>query len=417
MGLGIYATAGLRRKRAFGLMSSLARPKDVEEAFLACAKGTPLQRFARIDGRWGAETAINLHPQAEALFMKVEGENLTVDTKTSSAGAGYHAFVIDCLRKVEKDLGLAWNWAELDETGFAADGDFPKLQEAMRGLQRFIFQTSIKSAAAGRQSNKFSMPVDFGVIVGPGESATSLGPMPDKQVEALARDPGTGPAAAIDVFFAWPDKGYGASFFRGLALGALWCDMRWARPIDDAERKRLAETAKLCAEATRLGGPDAIPREAIVALDEILSGKMNDDFPSPKGVGYRRQNFLGRLPGGHWTLEVPGSLVHVLEDEGRTETWWNGAITVRGSTITGERKKPEPDQTRAETQWERKLEFNDDEQAWVLMAHGEAHPAPLLIEACVVSVWFKDRKHEPLAARILDSVKFAPPAKPERPVQ
>jgi hypothetical protein len=406
MGLGIFAVANLRRKRAFGLLTSVVKPDAIAGGLLKYATASPLISLTRLQETSDHRFLVTLHPCAEPVFIETKGEEVHVSAKTSSIGAGYHAFLIDALRKLESDLGLAWNWDELDETGYARDKNFAKLQGAMRDMQRSIFQlVSERVGQNGGKSMRIAMSMDSGAEVSGHECATTMGPLSYDAVRGLAA--GTNDKA-LDATLPWPEQGFGASMYKGLALSEMWNEMRWCRPLDEPEMQRVRRTLELCKMTGRLGG-GGIPKEAIAALENITSGRMHNDFPEPQGLGYRRRAFTSRMPGANWRVEVPGSLRADLENDGTTNVWWNAVMAVRGSTMSGELDAKHAVTPETTPRMELRVEPNGDGEGWLLSATHEIYPTSRTAELCVVTVWHKDESLRPLAEKIAKSVKFNPP--------
>ena len=53
-----------------------------------------------------------LHPAEEPFELRVEGDQLFAQGKTSSAGPGYHAFLIDWLERIAAEEGFTWTWTD-----------------------------------------------------------------------------------------------------------------------------------------------------------------------------------------------------------------------------------------------------------------------------------------------------------------
>ena len=124
MGLGFYISAEVPKR---GLLRRPVEPaglfSEVETEMRSILQGHPLLPFLQFR-RSDAELEINLYPGEEPAILTLEGERLTLSEKTSSAGPGYHAWLIDLVDAVSAKLKLEWQWSHPegdtgDETGFS----------------------------------------------------------------------------------------------------------------------------------------------------------------------------------------------------------------------------------------------------------------------------------------------------------
>ena len=68
-------------------------------------------------------------------------------------------------------------------------------------------------------------------------------------LEAIANASGEALEDAARSYFLWWDQGFGASFYRGLALYLLWTDATWAAPQSEEMRDKCESDS--CPGATR----------------------------------------------------------------------------------------------------------------------------------------------------------------------
>lgn len=143
MGLGIYVTAKVGR-------SGLLRRRPSREALFGAIKGVAgdliddplMQGFFSSEERDNV-LALFLHPAEESVDITYDGGDLELSAKTSSAGPGYHAWLVDFVDSVGEQIGIRWDWRDgedepADETGYHNHRDFGCLQAAMADwLQEF----------------------------------------------------------------------------------------------------------------------------------------------------------------------------------------------------------------------------------------------------------------------------------------
>lgn len=90
----------------------------------------------------GEELKVYLYPGEEPVFVSYKGSapgngpkrrqapQLVLSARTSSAGPGYHAWLVDLIELVSARLNLDWQWADADgdigdETGFTRSATSP----------------------------------------------------------------------------------------------------------------------------------------------------------------------------------------------------------------------------------------------------------------------------------------------------
>src|SRR5262245_10459837 len=168
MGLGIRIGATIPPR---GLLRRRAAPGEVFRSIgesISQVIGHPLhQHLARITvDEQGVDA--RLHPAEEPVEFRLDESGMLVaSAKTSSAGPGYHAFLVDLLDGLGKKHGLIWIWDDaekefLDETGYASSRDFPSLQEEMAQFLRHLAGMLMRKDAGNRYA--LSMPLDFRLV-------------------------------------------------------------------------------------------------------------------------------------------------------------------------------------------------------------------------------------------------------------
>src|SRR5215831_14681585 len=370
MGLGLSARAHLRKRSIFDSTASRIGQDELLAAFRECMQGTPLELLASSvpldDGANGF--CFTIHPAEEPVYVELRDEYAVVSAKTSSAGPGYHAFLISCLDQIEKRLGLAWNWSEdervggetTDETSYALTRDFPALQADMAAFLKSLFSMIAQRARSeGMSKLHISMPLGIEIECAEDEILTQLGPLTFADMQAIAESDGEALERAARAYYPWWCAGFGAAFYRGLALNAMWMSVSWSAPINDEERQAIDRVLGWCDGADRLGAEPTLPAKEIRDLRRLANSREPCRLPAEEGIGYRRR-FIRRALTGVWFLSVPGSLRELLEDDGKTVVFWNDELTVRASSLIATRKAEAQQQIEDDTV-KRRIEFMPDQ--------------------------------------------------------
>ena len=312
MSLGLYlgsepATRGFLRR---------SRPVPLERALdLVSSRHGKLLANAWQDG---AAVAFVLHPLAEAVTLTDEGGAVTLEAMTSSVGPGYHAFVCDLARELADELATPWAEDDEeygDETEFFEHGDFGRLQEEMLAWLGSLAAAVLEQVEPDSSELAVAMPLGDR-FVNLDFANTPLGPRSREWFEAVARDASRG----ID-FFAWWERGLGASYLAGRALAELWNRIPWRPPLDEDEERLMRETLELLRAAHEAEPDRPLPWAAWVELARLVDDAVPTDVTeaaerdeSPP-IGYRRHDVVAALPGG-WSVRVPGSLAAGVDEEG-----------------------------------------------------------------------------------------------------
>lgn len=269
----------------------------------------------RIDGT--PTLSMQAHPAVESLELKVQSAgHVVVSANTSTGGPGYHRRMCDDLHILGDRLGVTWQPSTddvTDETGYFESGDRSAVDEAMLA---WIGTLVTKLPLADGKQVAISMPV--GHRGGPDDIiATAMGPRDRDWASRVAADP----REAVDHFPWWNDERDGAHYLKR-ALAAMWVDVRWAVPLDEAERQQLLAVDRDLNKAYQLDPELDIPwREwsevrrliggssegATTGLDRTINERAAPVDPAKRLIGYRR----GSMPVtvGGWTIQLPRSLV------------------------------------------------------------------------------------------------------------
>ncbi|HJL18102.1 MAG TPA: hypothetical protein RMH99_20735 [Sandaracinaceae bacterium LLY-WYZ-13_1] len=293
----------------------------------------------------GTEEAIllaELHPAAEPIRLVADERSVHLSAKTGTAGPGFHRHVCALALALAEAFDVRWALEDehgdpVDETGWLHDGDEVALEEAFLDWLGAVAAQILELAGEGARGFALSMPAGH-VFEHDGVVATPLGPRDEGWLRAVVADPREG----TDVF-AWWSAGRDAAYYRGLALVAMWSEVRWRPPVTDAERALLERVATWVERAHGLDPALELPwaeQSALLELlgEESLRATRAHVKAQARGaaatIGYRRRPVLVQLSGG-WRITIPGELAERWEERGTWVAWdakrsvWFTSLTVR----------------------------------------------------------------------------------------
>jgi hypothetical protein len=262
---------------------------------------------------------LGLHPAAPPLRIAVLPDgDLEVTGETATVGPGYHADALARLAPLLDELEYAWT----PESGAEAD---PRT-----AMTRWL------AAELARGATRVGMPAER-VFKLDAAVLTPLGPRDRAWVDAVIADPARGADA-----FAWWDTGPGQRE-RSRALLAMWHEVPWREPLDDAERTLMERADDDLAAAHAADPALDLPWAEWAELRLLLGRTIGKELRERAGdrepaIGYRRHPMEIELAGG-WTIELAGTFVgHWEDDDAR---WWatDGERVVEFSSLTA------PDET------------------------------------------------------------------------
>lgn len=255
-----------------------------------------------------------LHPAAEAVeFAFVAPNGLQVSATTSSAGPGYHIYLVSLLKNWAREFQASWQRPEDDspdfgdETGYFSSGDesqvFDSMTNWLQKVARLFFDGTVDRDATGIA---LSLSPDA-YFESDAPAITPLGPRTREWLRETAQDGARGRD-----FFAWWAPVLNAEFFLGRALNLMWTKIRWRTPVDDAETDALKMAADSLARAHQLDPHLPYPWAEWREILELLKANPPErelvlaNAHGQPAIGYRRGNVVVTLPGG-WRIRVPGS--------------------------------------------------------------------------------------------------------------
>ncbi len=294
-----------------------------------------MRAFATIEEQ--SETVyVTLYPGTEPVTVSVEDGWIVLDAKTSGAGPGYHAALVDLLDGVGVASKYPLDWRNedtcVDETGYGAHRDFARLQGVMldhfKSLCRII--TDPKKAHDGLLHIDWSM--DAPRVDGPWAAVSPVGTWTREWFLHASRDENARTAAAE--FMIWWNKERDQRDKAKLVATFLWSVCRWRPPIDDREK---AFYELVLANADQSGPLLSTYNVSTDDLAEfrLLSRTEPEEAPVPRegGLGIYRGDAAVSVPGGWW-FAAPGYMYQDVEDDGGVLLLWHAGRTIRVSTFS-----------------------------------------------------------------------------------
>lgn len=296
MGLGLKAFSKLKHG-LFGYGGDKMLQSLANEALTYCTRhGIESVYQGYVEGKiW----YLSLHPAEEPVRFHSDYGEVLMQARTSSAGPGYHAFVVGFLDHCEKALGLSWKID--DETGYAASRDISALRAAMAEDLQQDTESPRSSEYARSEQFALSQPTEFN-LVEPSYVARPLG------LCDLAFFDNPDPVA----WYSWWDDGVTGEVVHRMALCQLWMHVPWHPARDDEEAKILVRAAGLARRAAEMGHPLSEDDERDLAT--LMDGEELAAPGEPERIGFWRRPRRWSVPDG-CSVIMPGYVYRSYEPE------------------------------------------------------------------------------------------------------
>lgn len=300
-------------------------------------------RFAQM-GVYQHTLSIMLHPAGAPLELTWTPEH-TVEAwvKTSTAGPGYHHFVIELLNGLRQTCGLDWNWDGADETDYAITWNYESLQHEMARFLQQMARQFIDYADSGHTSLAVNMPLDRPRAKSPAFVVSPMGRLSKEWWLELGDTDGDRLLQMAEGFYPWWGRETDAMFYRNAGKVLMWCDVPWHPPGTPAEREVCEVTSDCFARASALDPSIDIPQAEANELQQLLAHDPDApaEVPKPEGIGYRREMMTWPAT-GEWTIDLPGYFYEQLaDDDSRVVLWFNDR-TVHLSSLSIKREDGQP---------------------------------------------------------------------------
>jgi hypothetical protein len=276
----------------------------------------PILRAGMVLERDEAALLAYVHPGADPLLFGVSEDQVTCSI-TTSAGPGFHAWVVETLEALDRATSLRWNWQSApnedppggDETGYREGRDFAWLQQ---GAAKWLAELAAELTAP--DGPMLHVPVCMPVaaaVEGNYFACSPLGFVTRDWFVELAQADDASRAARAAAFFPWWNRELDAVFYKNYALSSMWCHIAWRRPAgdeaDDAQCRAVQTAMASLEKARQLDPAIEFPPEA-AQLPALLIPLADDELEQPPpagGIGYLRRRAYRPLPGG-WQILMPG---------------------------------------------------------------------------------------------------------------
>jgi hypothetical protein len=276
---------------------------------------------------------VKLVPFEEEIYGTWENGDLRISAKTSSAGPGYHAYLVDLI----DGLGVAPLEVK-DDTGYYDARNYSALQDEMSGWLRILSEQLIKMGDSGQDYAALSVSLRIdGFPEATGHFACCpLGYYEREFVEMALSGQNLGPE-----FFVWWNQQQDALFYRNAALCQILSDVNWLMPRSSGERLSVSSALGCLEIAFGLDPYLAYPAAEWLELarlsgDAALAEAIRSRFGAvgQATLGYNRGIISSEMHG--WRFSHSGMMHAEFEDEGETYVHWDGKRTIRVSSLTVE---------------------------------------------------------------------------------
>ena len=406
MEIVLHARTPLKKKGL--LLSSRITVEQVVAALLAGVKGTPLEPLATSDQLGEADFAVTLHPASGFVAFRVIEDHVEIIATTSDIGPGHHAFLVSLLESAAGRLGVTWEWD--DKTGYVKDRNFARLQTKMAEFLKDLADAPDEHGgdSAELPGCRINLAFDLGEIeAGENEVLTPIGPKSVVDVLRWRSLDDTALNRAAADFFAWWGEGFDGSFYRGLALYALWTEVRWAYPIDPKEVEIAKRTLRWCKEAVNREIIDTafLPSVLNDVTDVILAKENRLHFPRRDGVGYRCRMMKRRLGHG-WVLTIPASLGKNAEASDKLQALVLQNHVLEICVSLGATTSRRPLQPGEIDKTDKQAEFQGD--TTIIKIAARALKTTDMDEICLMTATLQDDRFMDLTTRIFESLEHVP---------
>lgn len=271
---------------------------------------------------------VTLHPCEETVSFECINGDLICSAKTNSVGPGYHAYLVELIEKIGKDLHIQWIWNleegeeyYLDETDYYSHRDFKQLQlEMLKWLKALA--KSFTEEEGGQYM--FTMPFGYPRMKRDYFAMSPLSLWTRESFKKIAESDVDELEWAGQDFFIWWDKKDDDQFYKKTGIALLNVECPWHYPADEKERKLLSNINNCFELAKQSNSLIDLPFADWATVRCFLNEKAAD-IPETD-FGYKKHLMAFDLP-GQWMIDLPGSFYYT-EDE-NTEVYYDQERNVR----------------------------------------------------------------------------------------
>jgi hypothetical protein len=276
---------------------------------------------------------VTLHPSEEPVYFTRSENVIVCSAKTNSVGPGYHAYLVELIEKLGKNLKIEWQWDleegeefYQDETGYYEHRNYEQLQLEMlrwlRALCRSYDEDESKQIMVSLPAGIPRLRLDYFAISPVGmwskEWFNKVGSLEPEDIRW-----------AGDEFFIWWNKEMDAKFYKQTGIALLNVDCPWHIPIDDKEKKSLAMSDQCFEQARKIDPFIELPEEDWVTVKNLLA-EADTEIPETE-YGYRKHLMTFDLA-GDWLIDLPGTMYESTDES--TLVHYDHIRTVRSLAYT-----------------------------------------------------------------------------------
>lgn len=283
---------------------------------------------------------VTVFSAADPVIFQFEERQLLVSAKTSNAGPGYHAYLVNLLKQLEQQTSVTWIPDQIeDETGYWDNGDFVSIQSSMADWLHSMSAMLMESYGADSDAKNLalSMPLDCMPDNAEHFAVYPLGWLEkDFFQEILSTD-------NLDIycrrFFIWWNEGLDAEFYLQYGLYLLWNHINWLPPADDEERRHYSNALRCLETAWRMNPQAELPlaewyEMAALTEDDSLMQTLKNEFAGMESLtpslGHLRGD-MSIIIGGAWSVKIPGKMHSEMDNN--TLVYWDDTLTIRLSHL------------------------------------------------------------------------------------
>ncbi|MGE0212378.1 MAG: hypothetical protein AB7S41_11835, partial [Parvibaculaceae bacterium] len=266
MGLSIEISAKVPRqgllRRLKGRADTLSDIESVCRSFVAEQQLEDIWTFERRDNSLWME----LHSVEEPLHLSLEGDRLSLSARTSTAGPGYHAHVVDIIDQLGRVLGLEWTLDKAggDDTDYYTDRDFARLQTAMAdqhvGVSKMLLDISEEEDTSFLISQ---LSPSLGVLSHGHFAATPRGYRDKAYYLTVSGSEGSERLAFAADWYPWWTRRVDGEFWNRAGQVIAWQQVPWRPAQSEAETQSISMALRCFMRAKKLGTTSPIPTKEI----------------------------------------------------------------------------------------------------------------------------------------------------------
>jgi hypothetical protein len=256
-----------------------------------------------------------LHPAGEEVEICLADPNhLTVSANTSTVGPAYHIYLSDLLHRWTKEFSIEWQqFGPDDDTTFGDEADYfftgnkssvyEHMESWLKALTGGFFDGTLD---LDPKNIALCMPMNVH-FEADSLAITQLGPRHEEWIRLMSEG-----RLYQGEFYPWFEVGLTAEYYRGRALAQMWSEIRWRKPINDYEERKVKSTLRSLEAAYRMNPELDLPWNEWNELIELMGNSapafVRERVTGPGQIGYRRGRArISFLDIGRLKLKVPSA--------------------------------------------------------------------------------------------------------------